>query len=578
MSLRKLCAWFVLACSTSLVCPAERAAAQCDGEWLPGQKYPGVYINGRPGGATIDAMVVWDRDGAGPLPPVLVLAGAFERAGGEVANHIAVWDGTNYSTLGTGFGPPNPENTVPATFVSALAVAPNGDLIAGGRFTTADGAPANNIARWNGTSWSALGDGVTGGSEGSTPVHALAVLPNGDIIAGGNFATASGVAGTFRVARWNGTTWLSMGGGMTNGGVGNSPTRALAVMPDGDVIVGGWGQEYGGLATDFIARWDLDTDTWSPMGIGCNGPVFALHVMPNGDLIAGGAFNVAGGVFGTVGIARWDGIGWNPMGGTGLQGGPTGADGIALMPDGDLVVVGGFGNVTDSAPGVRAARWNPATDTWSALGDGLNFTPKTIAVFNGEAHAGGNFRLNLGSTPGLGRIGRWDGTRWNYVGPIEYRLDSDSGFGAYRGRVLRLPTGEMIASGFFIVPGQPDKLLGIWNGTTWVPWIDAPAGALRIAAMDIASNGDLVIAAVHTISTDGIEPDTHRVYRRTGGQWVQLGGDVSTWIYAMKAMSNGDIVIGGNFFTIGQQIVNKIARWNGTSWQMIGGGVATSRV
>jgi hypothetical protein len=62
----------------------------------------------------------------------------------------------------------------------ALAVLPSGDLIAGGYFTTAGGVSANRIARWNGTSWSALGTGMN-----SWRSYALAVLPNGDLIAGG---------------------------------------------------------------------------------------------------------------------------------------------------------------------------------------------------------------------------------------------------------------------------------------------------------------------------------------------------------------------------------------------------------
>ncbi|MFN5496843.1 MAG: hypothetical protein ACK5C3_09770, partial [bacterium] len=69
----------------------------------------------------------------------------------------------------------------------ALAVLPNGDLVAGGGFTTAGGGTANRIARWNGSSWRQLGSGMDGG------VSALAVLPNGDLVAGGSFTTAGGV-------------------------------------------------------------------------------------------------------------------------------------------------------------------------------------------------------------------------------------------------------------------------------------------------------------------------------------------------------------------------------------------------
>jgi hypothetical protein len=68
--------------------------------------------------------------------------------------------------------------------VYSLAVS-GGDLYAGGLFTTAGGAPATNIAKWDGTSWSALGSGM------NNDVNALAVSGS-DLYAGGYFGTAGG--------------------------------------------------------------------------------------------------------------------------------------------------------------------------------------------------------------------------------------------------------------------------------------------------------------------------------------------------------------------------------------------------
>lgn len=54
------------------------------------------------------------------------------------------------------------------------------DLYAGGTFTTAGGVTVNRIAKWNGTTWSALGSGMP------SAVLALAVRGT-DIFAGGSF-------------------------------------------------------------------------------------------------------------------------------------------------------------------------------------------------------------------------------------------------------------------------------------------------------------------------------------------------------------------------------------------------------
>jgi len=79
---------------------------------------------------------------------------------------------------------------------------PNGDLVAGGDFTTAGGLPANRIAKWNGSEWSALGSGLNSLVSGLNPtVQALAVMPNGDLAVGGSFTTAGGQVSTY-FARW----------------------------------------------------------------------------------------------------------------------------------------------------------------------------------------------------------------------------------------------------------------------------------------------------------------------------------------------------------------------------------------
>jgi hypothetical protein len=85
--------------------------------------------------------------------------------------------------------------------VCSLAQLPNGDLIAGGYGGNL------RLARWNGTTWSDLG--VNG------YVLALAVLPNGELWAGGQFVSA-GTIGARNIARWNGVTWSPLGTGFSD--------------------------------------------------------------------------------------------------------------------------------------------------------------------------------------------------------------------------------------------------------------------------------------------------------------------------------------------------------------------------
>jgi len=93
------------------------------------------------------------------------------------ANYIAKWNGSSWSALGSGVG---------GYSVTAIAIS-GSDVYVGGSFTAAGGVPANYIAKWNGSSWSALGSGVSGGSFDQ--VKAIAISGS-DVYVGGTFTTA----------------------------------------------------------------------------------------------------------------------------------------------------------------------------------------------------------------------------------------------------------------------------------------------------------------------------------------------------------------------------------------------------
>jgi len=82
----------------------------------------------------------------------LIAGGGFDAAGDVMANHVAAWDGSSWSRLGSGID----------DIVRALTVY-DSKLIAGGWFTTAGGVEVNYIAAWDGSTWSALGSGMDDG-------------------------------------------------------------------------------------------------------------------------------------------------------------------------------------------------------------------------------------------------------------------------------------------------------------------------------------------------------------------------------------------------------------------------------
>jgi hypothetical protein len=130
--------------------------------------------------------------------------------------------------------------------VYALAVSGT-NLYAGGLFTTAGGAPANHLAKWDGSAWSALGSGV--GGFYLTFVYALAVSGT-DLYAGGQFINAGGVPANY-IAKWDGSTWSALGSGMDN------DVYALAADGLGHLFVGGGFLLAGTNVSPYIAQANL---------------------------------------------------------------------------------------------------------------------------------------------------------------------------------------------------------------------------------------------------------------------------------------------------------------------------------
>lgn len=268
----------------------------------------------------------------------------------------------------------------------------NGNLIAGGKFTSAGGVSANHVASWNGSGWSALGQGLNG------KVNALIVY-NGNLYAGGEFTASGGTQMNF-IAKWDGTSWVNDLGDM------GSTVTSLAVY-NNNLIAGGYFTDADGTTTNYIAQYN-NNNGWMPLGAGMSGSqgqVMALTVH-NGALYAGGFFTSAGGSSANH-IAKWDGTTWSAL--------SSGIDNIVytLGEYNSTLIVGGLFLAAGGIPANHIASWNGTT--WAALGSGMSGTfyqyVFALAVYNGNLIAGGYFTESDGIT--TNGIAEWDGTSWH---------------------------------------------------------------------------------------------------------------------------------------------------------------------
>ncbi len=292
-------------------------------------------------------------------------------------------------------------------------------LYATGSFTVPGVAGTQNLARWNGASWESVGGGLIDQFS-----NTLAVF-QGDLIAGGYFNSAGGVADTQKLARFDGTQWNSMDAQSSS--FLNS-VWDLVVWDDGVTgeqlyIAGNYLDLNGQAPLDHIAKWD--GTTYSAVGGTIGGAVpliiLDLQVADLGDgekLYAGGRFLNIGGVPANN-IAVWDGTAWAPLGG-GLtqQLGTAQVITMTVFDDGTgpALYAGGTFQSAGGTPALRVAKWDGAA--WDAVGEGFSSTVQELTVFDdgsGPAlYAFGNFGLS-GSTP-IARMAKWNGTAWEQLG------------------------------------------------------------------------------------------------------------------------------------------------------------------
>lgn len=250
------------------------------------------FVSGRVVKATPDAVYV---GGEFQFQPTEFSHGRDPVPGFPISRNIAKWDGTNWHVLGDG---------IPSGAVMAIAIGKNKEVYAAGDFTfTTPTGVANSIAVWNGTNWAPLGSGVASCVRfACRPViGALVVDENGHVYATGDFTVAGGVNANF-VAKWDGTNWSALGSGLSSP---SSPAAALAVNGR-DIYVGGEFASAGGITASRAARWN--GQFWSRMGTlssnGLNSSVAALEVNSSG-LFVGGLFSTAGGLPSSF-VAQWE--------------------------------------------------------------------------------------------------------------------------------------------------------------------------------------------------------------------------------------------------------------------------------
>lgn len=319
------------------------------------------------------------------LDGVLYAAGWFTEAGGEPAEGLATWDGSRWTAIDSG----------PGFDIESLAT--DGEyLYAGGSwydFGPGDSSPGG-IAVYDGTEWYDLSQDLSEDlPEGSTITSLF--LERGTIFVFGytyqdlqNPSTRTCLAKAYN---WMLGSWVDIGQGSIAGG---------DCMVNAATLVHG-SEDYIYVVGDFdtidedpfsgVARYSVDQNLFEPLGdgldfgAGIGSPYDVIQFPgdgPDTTIVVAGAFTldeVAGG--GPAPFAMWDGSTWTPF--TGFEGDDY-VLGASLAVDNGSLYLGGYYDTIDGETFNGIAKWNgtvddPMAGTFTPLGTGLTYEDGTYA-------------------------------------------------------------------------------------------------------------------------------------------------------------------------------------------------------
>jgi len=471
----------------------------------------------------------------------------------------------------------------------AACVDAQGNVYIAGNFQD-DGILSLRVAKWSGNQWQLLGDRFPGGRA-----NALAVDGQGDVYLGGLFEFAVNSDGSevdaLNIAKWNQAAgkWEAMGGGV------DDDVLALAIDSSNDVYVGGnltrgFNPDGAQVSIWRIGKWNASQSVWEPLGDGVvntgSNAVTALAVDANDNVYVGGDFT---GVYnpGRVQvnanyIARWDGASWFGLG-QGLTDGPSNGErvaGIAVDNSSRVYVAGDIGTaVNDNSTSVNGPLVYWESGQWHSLATMvLPFLVNDLAV-----DGVGKVYLMYVVDVRIKIVDAWDGAAWT---TLVYKNGFPSP--ALIAANPKYPAESLYMGGQFsefyspaIINTVPIANNARWDGQRWSDFISygAAGEVFALAANEPAFPNAIYVGGNFT-SIEG-NPASN-IARFDGTNWDALGGGVNGPVHAIVPITYNQpgAFVGGTFSTAinpDGSIVNvsNIAFWDHTQkrWLPVGGGL-----
>jgi hypothetical protein len=257
----------------------------------------------------------------------IIVGGDISGAGSTSVNYIARWNGSSWQNFYGGLN-----NIVRSLYFDTSV----NTLYVGGDFSNRVGTYNFNTNTWTNIN-----------SDASTnSIYSIDKLSNGNIVVGGDFTRIGGIINTINIAKWDGSAWSDISQGV------NGIVRKVYVDGD-DLYVGGFfSAATSGTLLSRIAL--FRNNTWQGIGGGVSSPSGSQYVNDilkvGNNLYIAGEFNFfnAGTTLANA-FAVWNGTTWSQVRG-GIIG--TSVNALAINTFNSEIAIGGnytqFDNISNT--------------------------------------------------------------------------------------------------------------------------------------------------------------------------------------------------------------------------------------
>lgn len=513
----------------------------------------------------------------------LIAGGVFDSIGGVVSYNIAKWNGKNWQPLNDY---PNNESK---RRIRVLACDANGNIYAGGEFDTIGGIRAVNIARWDGKKWDSLGAGLSGPKPNDCFIDEIDFDLHGNVYVSGSFIDAGDIKSQ-NIAKWDGTSWGSLGEGLP------VTIKSIACDFSGNVFAGvhdsilKWdGEKWSrfttvigyvnslkfdkqnklylcgnftmneGVKAKSIAIWD--GLVWSsPFPFDADDYVNLSAIDNSGNIYAGGtSFDQIYDIYASN-IMKWNGASWSALGqrvcAVTYSNNRHAINDMVVVNDKEIFVCG-LSNL--GYPSSYLSRWDG--EIWNFFEPPLveGDAQAVCRDRSGNVYVAGKLDERFVGRK-YGNIAKWDGSNWHTLGT------------GINGKIFALATdnkGILYAGGVFDTAGEElATCIAAWDGQKWSR-LKAGMYNKNDTVFALACNKEGKLFAGGRFSFAG-EATANNIAMWDGKSWNSLGsglGDYqSSRVYALAFDEHDNLYVGGSFRTIGGLPAKNLAFWDGTQW------------